>query len=160
MEPNPYESPQAVQPLDRSRIVKRSVDFAAILLLTPPAMVIAVLACCSAQDALPGYELPIMFGIPLGILLGLMIGATLLWRPRKDDPNSTRRGIGGVLQATPFCVAVAMGAGFVLAALAYVAAGTAGGGMAAWGEWAILPAFWSPPGVTLLLMLWLAWRNR
>ena len=47
MDPNPYESPKVEQPLNRAQRLKRGLGLAAILLLTPPAMVIAVFTCCS-----------------------------------------------------------------------------------------------------------------
>ena len=94
------------------------------------------------------------------MLVGLMILAALLHRTPKDDPNRVRHNLGILLFATPFYVGLAVVVGIALAALTYLAGGTQGGGMALWAQWAIFPAFYVPPAATLLLMLWLAWRNR
>jgi hypothetical protein len=159
MEPNPYEAPKSNQPLAHSQIVKRSLGLAALLLLTPPAMVIAAFVCRKADVMFPAHRFLTVFGIPLGVLVGLMALAALLWRPRKDSSKSTWRGIHFIL-ATPIAVAIAIGVGLVLTGVTYMAASTPGGGMAPWGEWAMMATWWSPPSITLLVMLWLVWRNR
>jgi len=161
MELNPYESPKTDKPLARSQIVKRSVGLAAVLLLTPPAMVIAVFVCCNVGVMFfPAHRLLVVFGIPLGILVGLTILAATLRGPRKDDLKNTGLPGIGVLLATPCFVALATVVGVVLAGLTYLAAELPGGSMPPWADWAMMAACWSPPSITLLVMLWLVWRNR
>src|SRR5689334_4018525 len=102
MDANPYESPQVEHPLERSQLFKRGVGLAAILLLTPPAMIIAVFTCCSVGRWFPGGPqlLLVYFGIPFAILVGLMAWAAYESRPRKDDPDRPTPPIG-VFVATP-----------------------------------------------------------
>src|SRR5688572_26963088 len=145
-EPNPYETPKTEQPLKRSQIVKRSVGLAVILLLTPPAMVIAILACCTAGafNIIPH----IILGVPLAILTVLMLVAAALHRSENKRQVGDKPRIA-LLLATPFCVAPSLALGFFLAASAYGQNG-----------FAIMVAFWLPPATVLLLMLVLAWRFR
>ena len=157
MDPNPYESPKTEQPLNRVQRLKRGIGLAAILLLTPPAMIIAVLTCCSAPFWFPATPPLIVVVVPFALLTGLMGWAAYVSWPRKDAPNSGK-GPVGILLWTPVCVAVAGVLGFGLAALAY--AGIGEGDDFIRGESLVLPAFWLPPAVTLLVMLWLAWRHR
>ena len=150
MDPNPYESPRVEQPLKRSQMVKRGVGLAAILLLTPPAMIVAVLTCCTAGRWFPAIGALIAFGGPFALLTGLMACAAYFQSTiSKGDPNSTKSSLG-IFVATPIFVALASVVGFVFAAFAY----------ALQDEWAIMVAFFLPPAVTLLWMLRLAWRSR
>ena len=149
MDPNPYESPQVEQPLKRSQIVKRGVGLAAILLLTPPAMIVAVLTCCTAGRWFPAIGTLLAFGGPFALLTGLMACAAYFQSTiSQQDPNSTKSSIG-VFIATPIVVGLAVVVGFVFAAFAYSDEN----------GWAMLVAFFLPPAVTLLFMLVLAWRS-
>ena len=51
MEQNPYESPQADQPVTTGNVVKRGLGVGAILLLTPVAVAIAFGGSCAATYA-------------------------------------------------------------------------------------------------------------
>jgi hypothetical protein len=144
VEPNPYESPKVEQPLKRSQVAKRAVGFGAILLLTPPAMVIAILTCCYQLAPQHG---PIVIWIPFGLLTALMIAAAVVYRPKNG-----KRERGGLpiatLLATPIFVGLAGGVGFWWATLEHPNAISMG------------VAFFFPPTITLLAMLFLAWRCR
>jgi hypothetical protein len=157
MEPNPYEPSKTDQPMAVSQVAKGGLGLAAVLLLTPPAMVIAVLACCSAGRSFPAHRMLVVFGIPLGILIGLTTLAGIVWRPRCNDPRSVFRV---VLVSTPLCVASAAVVGFILAGLTYLLAEQPGGWMPWWAEPLMMAACWTPPAIALLWMLWLTWRNR
>ena len=149
MDPNPYESPKTEQPLNRMQRLKRGIGLAAILLLTPPAMVIAVFTCCSAQLWFPGFPSLITIVAPFALLTGLMGWAAYESRPRKEAPN-TKNGPIGILLWTPVCVAVAGVLGFGLAGVTYKAIGD--GDDFIQGIWPTVAAFWLPPAATLLLM--------
>lgn len=152
MEPNPYESPKTDQPLQRQQVAKReqvakrAVAYAAILLLTPPAMVVAVWTCCSVGPIDDEQGLVVLW-IPFGLLIALMIAAAVVYRPNHPTSKSDGPRVIALL-TTPICVGLAAGVGFWWAALNY-------GNQLAMGV-----AFFFPPAITLLAMLFLAWRWR
>jgi hypothetical protein len=154
-DPNPYEPPQAPQPLKRVHVVKRGLGVAAILLLTPPAMVVAIMGSCAVARMAPGQPIWLAIGMPLAVLTGLMVGAVLLDRPRKGDPNQ-RPSRAGILLATPAVVVMAVGLGFLLALMIVQLTTVPGQGVS--GLWTALVLFWLPPTVALLAMLLIAWR--
>ncbi|HZN36246.1 MAG TPA: hypothetical protein VFB80_20600 [Pirellulaceae bacterium] len=159
MEPNPYESPRTGKPLSGVNVAKRSLALAILLLLTPPAMAIAVFGSCKALYVFPSDLLGIAYVFPFLVLAGLMIAGAVLWWPRQDVPATKEHRVG-LLLATPFAVAAATAVGFGLAVVGYFCAGRPGGNMIPGGEMLVLLVFWLPPTGTLLYMLWLAWRHR
>jgi hypothetical protein len=153
---NPYEPPKSDEPLKRAQVLKRGIGVATILLLTPVATVVACWGSCAAGRAMGvAPSSLIAFGPPLAVLMGLMIWASLLDRPRPGDPNATTSRVG-IFLATPVAVFVAGALGFGLAAL-IVLTGARPGMEESIGLVALI-AFWSPPGITLVVMLWVAWR--
>ena len=161
--PNPYEPPREPEPLTRGKVVKRSVGVASIILLTPPAMIVAAVISCSLGDspALRGNGQTIVwlvwFGGPLLVLTALMAWAAALHRPRQGERFVMPWRVG-LLLATPIVTGVAMAVGFGLATLAVDVTGRAAGGLTATGVSAGLVLFFVVPSAALLGMLWLAWR--
>lgn len=144
---NPYESPREPEPITKEQIAKRAVGLGALILLTPPAMIIAVLCCCSGASWL-GYDFAgwIAFGGPLVILSALMATGVILDRfhASTTGPSASRIAL---FIGTPFVVAGATVAGFFLAAVAYPTV------------W-MLVLFFIPPALALLFMLLLIWRAK
>lgn len=145
---NPYESPRAAEPLTREQVVKRAVGVGALILLTPPAMIVAVFCCCSATSwingGLAGW---IVFGGPFVVLAALMGTGIVLDRSRDSTPRSAASRFV-LFIATPFVVAGATVAGFFFGALAYPVG------------WAMVATFFVPPAIALLFMLWLIWKTK
>jgi len=76
VEPNPYESPKADEPLKSAQVVKRGLGVVAILLLTPVAVAVAFGGSCAATNGfLSSRFFNRLFGQELGlvILVGLSI---------------------------------------------------------------------------------------
>jgi hypothetical protein len=153
-DPNPYEPPRSLEPLTKGQVVKRGIGVALILLATPPAIVIAVAVSCTAGDYFLNIPPILMFSMPLIVLSALMGWAAFLDRPKRGEPNRTQ-GRVGIFLSTPLVVAIATAVGFAIAVPVFFATGGPGYGIRLW---MVLAAFWLPPGVTLLAMLWLAWR--
>lgn len=157
-EPNPYEPPRELEPLTRGQVVKRSVGVAAIILLTPPAMVIAVLVSCNS-NWLSGvrFSTLAMIAIPLATLTALMVLAAVINGPRRRDSNRSGSRVD-IFLATPLVVGVAMAMAFVVA-LVISAAGI--DVLLKSSVPAILVSdvvFWVIVSAALLVMLWRAWR--
>src|SRR5437764_1166861 len=131
-EPNPYEPPREPEPLTTGKVVKRSVGVAAVIVLTPPAMIVAIGISCTASTLRIGpiEGLLVSFGGPLLTLVALMVWAAALHRPGPKEPFTMPWRIG-VLLATPIVVAVATAIGFGLAALVVDLTGRAAGGVTA-----------------------------
>jgi hypothetical protein len=145
---NPYESPREAEPLSTGQIVKRGIGVALVLLLTPPATVIAVFCCCSAQFWNHSYLGNwIVFGGPLVILAAMMTIAAVI-ELKAATKSSVSRSRIALFLLTPFVVGGAAWLGFFLAAMTYGLQI----GMVTW------IAFYSPPSLALLFMLWLAWQ--
>jgi hypothetical protein len=108
-EPNPYESPKVEQPLKAGQIVKRSIGVGVVLLLTPPAMLIAIGICCSASSFTPGWLtiLVILFG-PFVFLSGMMAWAASYVEEDHRAPSRLK-----ALYAVPRIVAVGVAVGIV-----------------------------------------------
>ncbi len=168
MDPNPYESPQPdppdhlppeVTPLSLYRDAKRSTGLAVVLLLTPPAIAIATFTTCTVADfGRVGNDIPYMFlcfGVPLAILIACLSLAGII-RARWNNPKRSKH-FYVMLWLTPLCMIAAMGAGFGIAIFTFDAAYGRQNTMLLW---ALPVAFYGPPTVTLLSMLWLAWRHR
>ena len=159
-EPNPYDPPQSPVPLTRTQIVKRGLGVTLIILLTPPAMVVTVLGCCSVASRMTDPSRgAVALLLPLVVLTGLMFWAMHLDRPQAGNPNR-RPSRAGIFLVTPAVVAAGIVLGFVLAAVVVLMAGSIGG----------LPlyelamqnsiyVFWLPPAAALLVMLGIAWRS-
>jgi len=157
-EPNPYEPPREPEPLTREKVVKRSMAVAAIILLTPPAMAVAVAGSCTVAQVLrTDFPMMLILGAPLVVLTGLMVWASALDRRRKDDPNR-QVSRASTLLATPVIVAGGYIVGYGIALLAVFVVGETfhdlGRGLIAG-----MIAFWFPPAIALLAMLRLAWRT-
>lgn len=154
VEPNPYESPDTEQPLQRSQIAKRAVGFGTILLLTPPAMAIAIFSACTLASA-PNLQ-PLVYS-PLIIFGGLLYWAAYA-RQQLDGDLPRKAECIRVLWLTPLLVGLSFAVSIVLIYLAYAANVRTNGKAFAW--WEMLCIFWAPPTVVLLLMLQRAWRYR
>src|SRR6188768_1769834 len=116
---NPYESPREAKPLTREQVGKRAVGVGALILLTPPAMIIAVLCCCSGAGWLGNdFAVWIVFGGPFVVLTALMATGVVLDRSGASTPGSTASRTA-LFVGTPFVVAGATAIGFFLAAAAY-----------------------------------------
>ena len=99
-EPNPYEPPQMPEPLKPAQVAKRGLGVAAILLLTPVAVGIAMAGSCAAVDPVvnsvpPGEYLRafvlgwVVFLIPPGLtLIGMLRWAM---RTHRRSQQSTER---------------------------------------------------------------------
>ena len=157
-EPNPYDPPRETERLTKGQVRKRQFGLGVILLLTPPAVAIAVISCCSAEQVLPeAMRQSVVFGGPPAVLAALMILAAVVAWPRNDMRKRTWSQVA-ILLATPVAVLVGWGGGFALAALVYsIAPGADNRLIVVWG-WATAVVFYLVPGLTLLGMLWLAWR--
>jgi hypothetical protein len=107
-------------------------------------MIVAIAATCTAEAQL---RIPwqAVWAVPFVVLLGLMVGAALWDRRTTNDPNRSFRM--AILLSTPPVVGLATFVGFFLAAAAYATS-------------MMLAAFYAPPALALLFMLWLAWRAR
>jgi hypothetical protein len=162
-EPNPYEPPKTDQQLKRSQKLKRSVGVGVILLLTPPALVVTFLTCCTVSRVLfnePGSVLGLIG--PLLVLVGLMTWAARLDRGTRDErlTASRRRRI---LLAMPFIVAGSLFIGMLLAGV-YLGVSEAISNRgnpddANRMDYSIATVlFVSAPTITLIAMLWRAWR--
>jgi hypothetical protein len=147
-EPNPYEPPRELEPLTKRQLFKRGIGVGLILLLTPPATAIATMASCAASRVLDRYSPLILFGIPIGVLTGLVIWAAILDRWRSDR---SRRVVSrtAILLTTPVVVLAAVAVGVALDFWVYER--VAG--------WIMLILFFGPPSVALIGMLLWAWRT-
>jgi hypothetical protein len=156
---NPYEPPQELTPLTIHQRAKRRIGFGLVLLLTPPAMVIAVATSCSVASFAPsdGARWLVVFGGPLAVLCGMMMWAAN-FRGRKSGDSNRVQSPAGMLFATPVVTAVAMMIGFGLAIVIFVAVNEALGVGVYPGMVAGVTTFWIAPAVALVVMLWLAWR--
>lgn len=145
---NPYESPREPQPLTRDQVVKRAVGVGALILLTPPAMIIAVACCCSGAYLI-GNDLAgwIALGGPFVVLSALMATGVVLDRSRDSTTRSAASRFV-LFVATPFVVAGATVVGFFFGAMAYPVG------------WAMVAIFFVPPAIGLLFMLWLIWETK
>jgi hypothetical protein len=156
---NPYESPQVPHRQPRHRSLYRNFGVGAILSLTPPAMVVAVGTTCTAGQHLQWLPpILVLFGIPLGVLSLLMLGAILIDRRRPDDPNGAFENRIGYFLATPVVVAIAMLVGYAVACAIVLVSGALSGGLTQQGFMAGAIVFWLIPSIALLTMLWLSWR--
>jgi hypothetical protein len=157
-DPNPYEPPREPESLTIGQSVRRGIGVGAILLLTPPAMVIAVIACCSAERAVPvSIRTAVVFGGPPTVLTALMILAAAIAWPRKNSRNGVRSRVA-ILLATPVAVLIGWAVGFGLALLVVSVTPGRDDSLTAAAWWTASVLFFICPGVTLLGMLWLAWR--
>ncbi len=118
-EPNPYEAPQAAEPLSVGTAAKRAGGIGLILLLTPPAVFIAFGGSCAAALLTPDVSSPsigyaigfLMFlGIPWGVLVAMTSWAA--WRHYRSTESHERRGRITILLLTPIVVAGAIWLGF------------------------------------------------
>lgn len=146
-EQNPYESSREPKPLTKIQIVKRAMGVGTIILLTPPAMIVAVWCCCSgATWVANGFSPVLAFGGPFVVLTALMTTGFMLDRSRES--NSDLAGLRiALFIATPFVVAMATVIGFFMAASGF---------SSAW----VFVYFYTPPTIALLLMLTLIWRTK
>ena len=159
-DPNPYEPPKVTGPLRPAQLIKPGIGIGLILLLTPPAMAIAVLTSCTLLTRFTPHVEGVEFiaaVLPLVVLTGLMVWASVLARPRKDDPNQMSPRIGYLL-ITPVVVLLALAVGFGLAMLAVFIVTSSGGDPYGTAFPIAVIVFWLTPSAALLFMLWLAWR--
>jgi hypothetical protein len=157
-EPNPYESPKVDQPLKPVQIAKRSVGLAAILLLTPPAMVVAVAVCCTSPKFLPGgIAFLVILGGPFGVLLGLMGLAAFLDRTSNAAVGRTSKR-GEFLMMIPLIFAAASLVGFILALIGLTVSESIITGLEA-AIYLGAAIFWIVTGGTLVASLIIAWRK-
>jgi hypothetical protein len=157
-DPNPYQSSQTTEPRRRNPLVKRGLGVGVILLLTPPAIVVAIASSCTAARAVPGYSAAfIPIAAPFLVLTGMMVAAVVLDRPQRGDPNRTRSR-AGIFLATPAVVALAAGIGFGLGILVVQSTSVRSGGLNERAMWLALIAFFLLPTLALLAMLIIAWR--
>lgn len=104
MDPNPYESPHSPEPDRKPSAARRTIGTAAIVLLTPIAMLIAIKASCTACDAvlntnLFGDDYGLMFLVgwtivlvpPAAVLCGMILWARLA---RQEEEADQRRNDG------------------------------------------------------------------
>ena len=150
---NPYEPPKSAS--KPTRRLRQGVGVAIILLLTPPAMVIAVAGTCRMLPSIPGSGIPFACGVPLLVLTGLMVTAAVLDRPRRGDPNS-RPSRAAVLLGTPPVVAIAGFFAICIAAVLILASPTLSAYEASMRTAPLI--VWTITGAALLGMLLLAWR--
>jgi hypothetical protein len=161
---NPYEPPQELTPLKIHQVAKRRIGFGLVLLLTPPAMVIAVGVSCTAETwvrGLPGWtpRMVVTFVGPIIGLTGMMGWAAILALREKTDFKRVRRLVL-ILLTTPLAVGAAMGIAYA-GIIAYVMFLDAKIGLSDIVTIGLaISAFWLLPAATLLAMLWFAWRAR
>ena len=157
-EPNPYEAPQAAEPLSVGTAAKRAGGIGLILLLTPPAVFIAFGGSCAAALLTPDVSSPsigyaigfLMFlGIPWGVLVAMTSWAA--WRHYRSTESHERRGRITILLLTPIVVAGAIWLGFA-----------ATNALMEWGQGELyllaIATLFATPLLALVAMLYLAWR--
>lgn len=155
---NPYESPQEAESLTSGQVAKRAMGVGAILLLTPPAMVIATGTSCGVSLFLrpPIPLIPLITaGLPLGLLFGLMAWAASIDRQQRGFNRVQHRA--RILLTVAPTVALWTIFAFVLA----IPGGAVVGEIIQGGSlWAILGGtviFCMVPSVVLVVMLCRAW---
>ena len=159
MEPNPYEAPKMEQSLRPAQLVKRSIGLAVILLLTPPAFFFAVYTSCAVTIADVPILPPLFILFPPAALLGMLWAAAHLREKRKVDTAQSR--FMNTLYATPIAMLLMSAVGFGCAVFAYYLVVTSAEFVRLFGEnWPMVFAFWIPPGMALVVMLFRAWRYR
>jgi hypothetical protein len=72
MDQNPYESPRSDKPLAPADKIKRGIGVGVILLLTPIAVVIAILRSCTAANYAANIPGEVGAGITLGYLVAFV----------------------------------------------------------------------------------------
>ncbi len=94
-EPNPYQPPQSPEPLTTTKVVKRGVGLAVILLLTPVAVIITGGISCAAgaaylrlydnipTDSMLNTALAIFLIPPAFVLFGMLSWAAVRWPHRQ-----------------------------------------------------------------------------
>jgi hypothetical protein len=99
---NPYQSPQNPKPLDPAQIVRRGVGVAAILLLTPLAVIVAtfigrgaaIVAQVAAEPIVgpdnPYLIFPLWFGPPLVVLIAMLWWALRVHRRNQEPEKLTQ----------------------------------------------------------------------
>lgn len=157
-DPNPYESPQAAEPMSVGTVAKRAGGIGLILMLTPLAVIIAFGGSCAAALLTPdisnrsiGYAVGfLMFlGIPLGVLVAMTSWAA--WRHYRSTEPHERRGRITILLLTPIVVAGVIWLDFAVT-----------NALLAWGQGKLyltaIATFFATPLLALVAMLYLAWR--
>jgi hypothetical protein len=162
MEPNPYKAPRPSGQLAR-RAGKGKVGLGVMLLLTPPAMVIAVMGSCAAAMTVDGrWRTWVFFGLSFAALIAALVTIQLLTNRAAQNPSG-RRALARILWSTPIVVGISWAVGLGCAIVVYLAVGSSlarriGPDDAA--RAAKVPAaivFWCVPAISLVLMLLRAW---
>lgn len=155
-DPNPYEPPQTKSPDSTEHLIKRGIGVGFILLLTPPAVGIAIWTSCSIRHVIgPDTAFWLAFVAPIVVLSALMACAAKLARRQQGDPSGIRERVR-LLWATPPVFGLAIVAGFVFTA-ALVLLQT---NLHAYEQMMRLSPwlFWTIPAIALIVMLIRAWR--
>ena len=156
MDENPYEPPTTLAS-NRSRATKRRVGVGAILLLTPLAVAVAHAGSCGAARVLHIEPLGLSAMVPLVVLTGLMIWATVVDRHRPGDATS-RPSRTKLFLLTPLVVFLAAVLGFGIGAAVVHVVSTAEGGLSETSMLLGAIAFWTLPTIALITMLFIAWK--
>jgi hypothetical protein len=155
---NPYESPREPELLRVGQIVKRTIGVGTIILLTPPAMIIAGGVSCGASILTrQALLIPLVSaGLPIALLFGLMGWAISIDRRERNAAKRDSRRAVLLAQVAP-TVTLAAIFGVILAFGAFVAINEAMGVGIAPGLFAGVIIFGAAPFLTLLVMLCRAW---
>jgi hypothetical protein len=155
---NPYEPPKSESPLSGAKAVKRWFGVGLILLLTPPALVVASVTSCADSRWVPGSSpLQLTIAGPLAVLTALMFWAAAIHYARQGAPRHTPSRIA-LLLSTPLFVAGGTAVGFLLTWLVVDLASRVEHGLSINGiRWGLANLL-LVPGATLIAMLWTAWR--
>jgi hypothetical protein len=159
--PNPYESPREPEPRPRAQPLRRTLGVSIIILLTPPAVFIAVGATCGIPAILPS-QMPVYARVafPIFVLAALMVLAGVFDRPTPGDRNAAFRRLNQFL-AVPVLVSIAAACGALLA-IAFVYSEPRWTLRFGEGSYLLIAfaIFWLPPALTLGHVLVRAWRAK
>jgi hypothetical protein len=164
MEPKPYRAPEETKPLANLAVTKRAIGLAVTLLLTPPALAIAVIGSCKIAEAVPGdLGLFIVLGGPFAALCAVLM-SILATSNRLVENREREIAVDRILSATPIAVGLCYVVGWVIGIVVffvvsdvYVRRGLNPDDSQLTGMKAAKFAFWVPPGIALVVMLSQAW---
>jgi hypothetical protein len=153
---NPYEPPRELEPLTTGQRVKQALGIATIVLLTPPALVVAGATSCAVTYITRRYspiETFLSTMVPLATLTAIVIW-TYVDRCRKHPEEKVSLTI---FLSTPTFFAGGMAIGLVLGWFLYVVVGNSIHNQVTANVVSVV-VFWTVPAIVLTAVLWKAWR--